>query len=945
MKRISVLFSVLLFTALFAFAGSRELPPVRPPFPHERNDLRPDDRAIFGGFENGLRYVYYPNSEPQGRVFMYLFVRAGSLNEKDEQHGIAHFLEHMGFNGSENFAPGALVKYFQEIGMAFGGDINAMTSYDFTAYSLDLPDTSAETIGKGMLLLGDYARRLTLGQDEIDRERGIILAEMRDRDSVGWRTLLKKLAFIYDGALISRRMPIGTRETVGAMNKPLFDDFYHTWYRPERMTLIFVGDRDFETIEPLLAKHFAGLAPGAPARAEPDLGDFDHEGLKIFHYSDTEADATAVELMIARRSDGARDGADRRKREAARELAEAVLNRRLEKLAKTDGAPFIESAAYSYDRMGWAEHAGIYLKGKKENWEKMLATAEQELRRFITYGFTAAEIAEARADFLRRLDDAVLKAPTRQNRAIASMLLGSLSQDRVVLSPEERRRLLGEYVTAVSEAEIMRAFRDAWRDDHLLVTVTGDAQLGPDAEKTIAAAYQKAAAIKLDPPQEAARVEFAYGKGPDEGGTITKREHVPDLDIHQIEFVNGVKLNLKKTDFKKNEINIRLRFGKGSMTQPKDHPGLAKLAELLYQPGGLEKHSIDELRSLLAGKSVNVQVQINPDCFAVVGSTVPKDVETALQLVRAYYLEPGFSGEIHRLVKKQVENQYRSLERNPQGVLQLKGFKMLAGGDARVGWPTPDEFLARTLEELKNWIDNERKTSGVEVAIVGDFDIDEIVGLAARYFGTLPPPTPQPLDPALRKIGRAAPGRTEFRIDTKIERGMLAFFWNIPDAIEDIRRARRIRLLAAVFRERLRMDVREELGGAYSPYAYAAPSVAYEDFGQFAAIISVDPDEQVVAKIAAEVRKIAADLSEKGVSGELFERVRGPYVNQIRRTVRDNEYWMNVLSGAGERPVQLDWARTFIADHLEMTPEDMHKYASEFLTDDKAIVIEILPAK
>ena len=810
---------ILLSLALLAGVAGASVTAI--PFPQANSDLAPDAKAVFATLPNGIRYVFYPNAEPPGRVFAYLQIEAGSAYETEEQQGIAHYLEHMAFNGSANFAPGELVKYFQSIGMSFGGDVNAFTSLNRTVYSLDLPNAEADTLDDAFKLLGDYARRLSLLPEEIDRERGIILAEMRDRDSVGWRTRKAMVRFVYDEATLSRRMPIGLKRTVSEMQEPLFDDFYHTWYRPERMTLVIVGDVAFDQLRPHLEKGFAALKAGAPAREAPSFGDYAHSGTKAFCYSDEEAESTHVEIAIALREPRPRDTAEQRRKETSRNLAEAILRRRLQKLAKQDEAVFTQGTAYSYNAYGWSRHAGIRLTGKPEQWREMMAAAEQALRGALTHGFTQAEVDEVKARQIRALDEAVMKAETRNTRALAGRILGTIGQERVPMSPADRRDLLKPYIAGLDPQSLLEAYRQCWQPEHRLLMVTGNAEA---AEKEILAAYAASQQAAIAPPRETERITFAYGVPPAAEGTVARRTRIDDLEIEQIVFGIGARLNLKPTDFKKNEIKVVLRFGDGERAMPEGQDGLNLLAGMTMVEGGLGKHSREELKSVLAGRSAYVGFGVGTDHMAFSGSAIPEDLELTLQLMRAYFTDAAYRPEALRQARKRYTEQYHGMERTPDGIRRLKVERMLNSGDLRFGLPSLTAFNERTAEEVKAWVEREKRATPLEISIVGDVDVEQTVTLAARYFGTLP--GIKPVRPTLKPAHLIGPGSHTLSVPTKIDRSQLTLYWKTTDAFSDIHRTRRLSLLAKVFGEYLREEVREKLGGSSTTPRNLRPCLA-----------------------------------------------------------------------------------------------------------------------
>ncbi len=905
-------------------------------FSHEKSDLSPDPKAIYGTLPNGIRYVFYPNSEPKGRLLAYLRVAVGSAYETDQQQGIAHYIEHMAFNGSANFKPGELVKYFQSIGMSFGGDVNAFTGIDQTVFSLDLPNTEKKTIEKAFLLLGDYGRRLSLLASELDQERGVILAEMGDRDSVRWRSHKAQYRFLFDDAHLSRRMPIGQESTVSNMKKPIFDDFYNTWYRPERMTLIVVGDMTFEALLPQIEEAFSGLNSDSPAKETPDFGEFDHEGPKAFNYADNEAKNTQVEIGVTVREDQPADTAELRRHEAARDIAEGMLNRRLQKMAKQEGSVFISGGAFSYNAYNWSRRAGLRLTGNAENWQAMLEVAERALREALTYGFSTDEIKEAKARHIRGLDEAVLKASTRSSSSIARTILNTIGSDMIFMSPQSNCDLLKEYVANLDNETILTAFRKAWQADHRLLMVSGNAKA---EESAILAAYGASTKVAVSPPKERPQIEFAYANTPDTKGEITEKIHLKELSVDQVTFANGLRLNLKKTDFKKNEIQIKLRFGSGTSSMPLKKEGLNHLANMIMIEGGLGKHSHEDIKSLLAGRSVRLGFNTHGNHMAFVGSTIPDDLELTLQFLRAYLTDAGYRPEAMRLARRRYAENHKGMERTPDGIRRLKVERLLAGGDIRIGYPGLTAFNKRTADEVRDWVDAQRVSTPLEISIVGDIDIEKSTELVARYFGSLPAANGKA--PKIKPVQLIDPGNHALTVQTKIDRGQLLLYWKTTDAFHDIQRTRRMTILGRVFSEYLREEVREKIGGAYSPWAYSSMNDTYEGYGYLMSMVKIDPS--MTERIKDAVLSIARKLHSEGTTEELFNRIILPVRSKNKKHIRTNGYWMNVISGSLFRPVQLEWAKSLIDDYDNMTTDEVNAYAKSYLDPSRAVVVTIHP--
>ncbi|MCK5069067.1 MAG: insulinase family protein, partial [Desulfocapsa sp.] len=382
-------------------------------WPHEKSDLKPDPSFIFGRLDNGFRYILKENSEPRDRVAMSLNIQAGSLNENEDQRGIAHFLEHMLFNGTTHFKPGELVEYFQSIGMSFGGDTNAHTSYDETVYDVVLPKGTPEDIAKGLLVLSDYARGALLLQSEIDRERGVILAEKRSRDSAGYRAHVKETEFSMKGTMLPERMPIGILETLNNADHNLMKSYYDAWYRPENMMLVMVGDFDVKEIEPLLKSQFEGLTASGPRPECPELGKLERDTSDFFYHYEAEMGVAETSIASMWNVEPEDDSLELEVKKLTIYMASQMVQHRLDELARKSDTPFTSANIYAgtfLDRISYAE---IGAKSDAEKWKQSLAVIENSLRQALDFGFTEAELQRVRMELIADIESAVLTVNNR----------------------------------------------------------------------------------------------------------------------------------------------------------------------------------------------------------------------------------------------------------------------------------------------------------------------------------------------------------------------------------------------------------------------------------------------------------------------------------------------------------------------------------------------------
>lgn len=912
-----------------------------------QGDLTPDPAVIAKILPNGFRYVMMKNQEPKDRVSMHLLVQAGSYHETESQQGIAHYLEHMMFNGSDHFPPGELVKYFQLIGMRFGPDANAHTAYQRTVYDVLLPDGTPENLQKGLIVLQDYAQGALLLQDEIDRERGIILAEKRSRDSADYRTFVSALQFEFPNARFAHRLPIGKESVIQAADRQLMKQFYDTWYRPEKMVLVMVGEFDVPGAEKLVQETFGDMSARAPAAAEPDFGDIFHKGLKAFYHHEPETGATSVGIEVAGKVEKRVDSKQLRREDLILEMSERILQNRLEEMVSRPDAPFTSAGIYMGRFMKQIEYAEISSDCKPENWKEALAQIEQALRQALSFGFKKTELERVKKELVSSLENAVAQASTRESGELASEIIWHINNDRIFLSPEQEKSLLVPYINDVTLEDVHKALKKAWAPDHRLVLVTGNASLKDDGDRSpeqqIQSVYETSAQQVVEPVEDSRPVVFPYLSKPAFKGEIDGRNDIEDLGIVQVDFANGVRLNLKKTDFEAGKVRVAISFGDGKSSEPAGKAGLAMLTEEVINESGLGKLDKNELAYALAGTQSDTGFEISQDRFVMRGVCASQETELLVQLLYARFMDPGFRPDALHLAMERFEQAYQSLARDIDGAVNLRGRNFLAGGDSRFGMPPLEQLKGLSLEDVRSWILPFLNGSRLEVNVVGDMDSEAVIDLVAAYFGTLPErkavaEKTQPVSIDFPK------GKTlDIRVDTQIEKGLVVVAYPTDD-YWDISRTRRTSVLADIFSEKLREKIREELGASYSPFAYNQPSRAYKGYGVLQAYVYVDP--QQASFVVNAVKEISRDILENGVSDEALERSLKPILTSIKDYRRTNTYWLDrVMTDSLRHPQQLDWSRSFEADYASITIEDIRKVAAAYLVDEKAACIKIVPEK
>jgi zinc protease len=911
-------------------------------WPFENSDLHPDPGVVFKKLPNGFRYILMVNHHPKNRLSMHLFVKAGSLDESDAEQGLAHFLEHMMFDGSTHFRPSELVKFFQNTGMQFGPDANAHTGFNETVYDILLPKGDNAGLKDGLLVMKDFAQGALLLPSEVEKERRVVLAEKRTRDSASYRTYVAQLNFEFPDARISKRLPIGREEILKKVGQRQLKAFYDTWYRPEKMILILVGDFDPNSAAMLIGQQFSTIIPRAPPEKEPDLGDIDHKGIKAFYHFEKESGNTTVNIEILKKILPILDSYDFRRKQMMENFANRMVKHRLDALLMKPGTPFTSASIDSGIFLRQVKYADITADCDPKNWKRSLSAIEQVLRQALTFGFAWPELERVKKDLLSELDEAVNKASTRESGTLAREIISSLNANRVFMSPRQEKELYTPIINDVTLKDVNESFKNIWAADHRLLLVTGNATfLGKDPEDKILDSYRESMRVAVTRPAQEKAVIFPYLPEPKTTGRIIREKTIQDLGITEVDFNNGVRLNLKKTEFKADQVLVKIDFGRGRSLEPSGLPGLALLTENVINESGLGALEKDELERALAGKNTTVAFDVAEDRFSFEGETVSNEISLLFQLLYAHMVDPAFRKEAYDLSLKRFAQRYKTLCRSTSGAMELTGRRFLAGGNQRFGIPDNDTFKKLTLDNVRSWIAPLMKNNDIEVSVVGDFDVDTVTRLTARYFGSLP--LHHVLDePAGSARLKFPSGRSRIiYVQTKIPKGMIVVAYPTED-IWNISRTRRLSLLSEIVSDRLRLQIREKMGAAYSTYAFNRPSRAYPGYGVFQARVYVDPEQSRV--IVDQVKEIVSGIAKDGITQDELNRAQRPVVTDIKDMLQKNNYWLDtVLSGSKIHPRQLQWSRSILEDYASITKESVTNVAKKYLKNDMAATIIVRP--
>lgn len=909
-------------------------------WPQAVSGLEADPAITWSIQPGGLRVAVMPNRQPPGRVALRLLVPSGSLDEDDHQRGWAHLLEHMAFQGSRNFPGTSLVERMQAIGLSFGHHTNAHTAYDETVFKLDLPDAQPATLALGMEALADWACGLVIPADRLERETGVVLAEMRDRDKPGRRRWYAIAEAAYAGSAIPLRHPIGVETDLRQVDPDRLRAWYANRYRPERMVLAVVGDVEPSVALAAVGQAFASAsAAGAAARERP--AQVPAEGLAVAVRRDAEAEDTLVLLCRLRAEAPRDDSAALRREELEQALGEAVLDRRLERLAASATSPILAGGAGSYRWLG-IFHAQLQARVRHGRSEEAAALLERERRRLLAFGPTLAELAVAVAAQRSALERAVREAGTRQSPALADGLVQTVKLRRVPLSPAGQRELLLPVLAGATPERVRNACRAAWGSGRTVLLADGrDAPAEATALRT---AWEQAGAEDVQPPIETSAATWAYAAdaampAPAESASATHA-------IRLLRFPNRVEAAVQASPRQPGQVQVRLRLHIEPGTRP---AGVGELLGRAFLDAGLARHDRDQLHELLADRAISLR---GAGCdelgFLLAATCAPADLLRCLELLTAFLNDPGWRPDAEERARTAWFEALAGAESDLDQRLDRAWEARIAGRDAERRAATRAEAEATTFASCRAWLDPLLRSAPLSCAVVGDCDAEQAAAALARTVGRLPARVgvthAATCPPALAEPAPVAPGSQRLEVPGSIARAVLRCGWPVGDQY-DIARVRRLGLLADAFNELLRQELRERLGKAYSPAAWVSASQAWRGSGWLACQVSVAADQVEAAQGA--VRRVARQLAEQGVPPEVFTRVREPRVKGLAAWRSRNEYWCDqVAVFAASQPFRLDWASGMEADFAAITREELAALALRCLVPERLVeVVGVCPGR
>lgn len=914
-------------------------PTPTPTWAFETSDLPVDQGYTFGRLDNGLRYIIRRNATPAGTALVRMRVHSGALEEADTERGLSHYLEHMAFNGSKGIPEGEMIKLLEREGLAFGADTNASTGYENITYMLNLPRNDEALLGTALMLMRETASELVISEDAVARERGVILAEKRDRAGYALRNYEDNAAFLAPGARYVQRLPIGTADVLEKATAAQLRALYRRTYTPANTVLVVVGDYPVETVEAAITARFGDWA-AAPAPPKPATGPIDVTAAGL---TDIHIDPALPETVTISRFTPWRDEPDTlaaRRADALRGIGYAIINRRLARLTRSAAAPFRGASYGTGDMFEDARITSLTISSADGAWKQGLTAAVREVNEALTHGFTRAELDEQIASIRTNLENAAKAADTRGHAVFVGAALGLVTDSRVPTTPEWGLATFEALAADITPQAVWQALlADAAPLADPLIRFSG--RVAPEGgEAGLRAAFDEGLALPIKAPIDTGPLAFGYSDfGP--VGTVVSDMTEPRLGLRFLRFANGVRLTLKKTDLRKDRIAFALAVDGGDLLNTREAPLAAYLAGSLAA-GGLGKHSQDELASILAGRSVSFGIDSSIDAFTASATTTPRDLGLQMQVLAATITDPGYRAEGVERFRRNIDNFFNTLNATPARALGAASGAMLSDGDPRFSLQPREAFFALDYDQLRSAISEPLNKGAIELALVGDLDEEAAIAAVAATLGALPARAESFAPRDDNRIRSFTAKRGERRLAHKGEpdQALLQWVWPTTDD-SDLAEDQRLELLARIMRLELTDRLREKLGQAYSPSAGSDTSQIYPGYGTFTVSASVAADK--VDATRAAVSGLIADLRAAPLDPDVIERARKPWLEEYNNYLKDIGGWLGLAARAQSRPERLG---RFIAapDVIRaITPEDLRAAALRYLAPDGAVIFTVVP--
>lgn len=904
-----------------------------------------DEKVRTGKLENGLTYYIRHNKTPENRADFYIAQKVGSMQEEDNQAGLAHFLEHMAFNGTTNFPGKQMLTYLQDKGIKFGTNINAYTSFDETVYYVsDVPTTDQNLVDSVMLVLYDWSCGIALQEEEIDNERGVITEEWRTRGGAQSRLWDQLLPKMFPNSKYANRMPIGSIDVIQNFKPEEIRAYYHKWYRPDLQGIIIVGDIDVDATEAKLKEMFSKvkLDENVAERVYFPVPDNEEPIVAIA----TDKEATNTQIMMFYKHEAMPDELKNTQAGLVKQyltnVAAEMMNQRFNEITEKPDAPFLYAEAYDGD---------YFMAKTKDAWTVMAASAEdkiadaiatlkRETLRVKQHGFTAAEYEVARTNLMKEVEDAYNNRDKQQNRSYASQYVSAFTDGEPIPGIEFEHQFIQMLAPNIPVEAINLAIQELITDKNMVIGITGPEKEGLvyPTEEALLATLAAVGNEKIE-PYVGVTIDEPLVANPPKAGKIVKEEKDETLGATVWTLQNGMKVILKSTDFKDDQILMTASSFGGYAQYAESDPINAKLMSQFMNVGGVGNFSATDLPKVLAGKTASAVPTIGLTTQGFSGSSSIKDFETMLQLVYLYFTAPRQDNEAFKSNIQRLETMLKNSEADPMNAFADAAIASMYGDNPLTNRVKSEDLAKVDYDAIMRMYKQQFFNPGNFVfTFVGNIDEAKVRPVVEQYLASL---KGQDVDDTFTKVPMATQkGEVRNKFERAMQNPKASVFGTVTGNIEYNLRNNILmsvfdQILDIVFTEK----VREDEGGTYG--VSSSGSIARYPENQAILQIMYDTNAEKVDHLNQIIIREIKNIADNGVRKEDFTKVIEYMNKSYNENLRENGYWRNVLST--KYTYNDDTHTTYLDTLNSITMEDVRVFVKNFIEQGNNGIVVMVP--
>jgi len=912
-------------------------------------DIPVDPDWLFGEMPNGLRYAVRHNSVPPGQASIRIRIDAGSLYERESEQGFAHLIEHLSFRESKYLANNQAIPTWQRLGATFGSDTNAETTPTQTVYKLDLPGARPASLEESIKLLSGMVREPALSFANLRTEVPIVLAERRERTGADMRVATATRETLFAGQLLAERPPIGTVDTLVEATPQSVRTFHDRWYRPENTVVVIAGDFDPAYLATLIERYFADWsgagepaaapdfgAPAAPPGADPAMPVGETRVMvepgqpRGFNYAYLRPYVQVVDNLEYNRG------------KLIDSIAEAIVNRRLERRARKGGS-YLFAAIESQDTSRSASGTYVTFAPTSGDWRTALADVRGVIADALASPPSQAEIDREVGEIDVIFANQVEQAAVQAGASLADDVVNAVDIREAVGTPdlflEVFRSLKGRLTPGEVFAHTTALFRGSVVRAVYLTPAIGEA----DAEDL-------AAALREVPrPDGSARLDstpIAFADLPPLGAPAAPvaRKDIGVFEVEQLDYANGVRAMLWNSGNEPGRVTVRVRFGSGWRAFSGKDAVYARLGQMALVPSGVGPLGEEQLDVVATGRKMGFDFQINDGVFEFEAQTRQADLADQLYLFAAKLEMPRWDPDPVNRARASAKLAYASYQANPSSVLGRDLEWLLNDRDPRFVTPTPAVLDAATPEGFRQVWEPLLAQGPVEVDVFGDIDVEATVAALNRTFGALPQRQPIPAEALARKLSFAKPNGEPvvLRHAGEADQAVAVIAWPTGGGSAGLPESRKLKLLAEIFGNRLLESLREQAGASYAPQVSADWPLDLDQGGRFLALAQLPPE--LAPEFFAEAERIAAELAANGPTADELELASEPLLQLLDRLQTGHTFWLNQIEGATTDPERVRQLPSIMVDYTRSTPDEMRALAAKYLRPERAFRLEVVPS-